>query len=147
MIRNRETREGFLDAIREALSGVPGPTPESTTRLAEIRWPLVITTNYDDLFFYACRNLRQNDKQDWPGEILGRSPRDCKLVYSSLTGPFDREYFWHVQGFLGGPCGQYHEDDGIRIRELQDQLVIGHAEYRKATNRAPDFRRCFTEVF
>lgn len=153
VIQNRDGRPGLLEAVKEALETSRLEVPESTFSLAQIRWPLVISTNYDDLFFYACRCSRpsegdQEHSNDMDVQVLGRSPRDCKLVISSLTGPFDRQYIWHVQGFLGGQFpGQKPENDVPDIEALQDQLVIGHSEYRRVTNRAPDFRRCFTEVF
>jgi hypothetical protein len=153
IIQNRDGPAGFLATLRDALRTKVQEVPKSTTSLAQISWPLVVSTNYDDLFFYACRCRHPAEVGDeWPNEmgveVLGRSPRDCKLVFSSLTGPFDRQYIWHVQGFLGGQFpGRNPEIDVPSIRALQEQLVIGHAEYRRVTNRAPDFRRCFTEVF
>jgi hypothetical protein len=153
IIRNKEGRDGLLAAVKEALASHPVIVPESTTSLAQIRWPLVISTNYDDLFFYACRCSRSSESDperssEMNVQVLGRSSRDCKLVVSSLTGPFDRQYIWHIQGFLGGQFpGLEPENDIPNIEALRDQLVIGHSEYRRVTNRAPEFRRCFTEVF
>jgi len=153
IIRNREGRCGFLEAVRKALETCITEVPQNTLSLAQIRWPLVISTNYDDLFFYSCRCSRPlKGDEEWSNDldvqILGRSARDCKLVISSLTGPFDRQYIWHVQGFLGGQFpGQEPKNDIPNIDELRDELVIGHSEYRRVTNRAPEFRRCFTEVF
>ena len=155
IIENRCRREGFLGAVLEALETGSKEIPRSTNSLAKIHWPLVVSTNYDDLFFYACRCSRQSDldpqsqkARELAVQVLGRSSRDCKLIMSSLSGPFDRQYIWHVQGFLGGQFpGRKPENDIPKIDALQEQLVIGHAEYRRVTNRAPDFRRCFTEVF
>jgi hypothetical protein len=151
-IRNSYGRDCFLDAVRRALS-VEGESPElppQTTSLAAIDWPLVVSTNYDDLYFGACRRRRSDDVEqmfdrDLDVDVLGRSPKDCKLVLSSLHGPFDRRYIWHVQGFLGGQFGGGIEEKVAD--DLRDQLVIGHAEYRLVTNAAPHFRRCFGELF
>jgi hypothetical protein len=152
VIQNRRGREDFLKAVRRALERDCPNVPLQTQRLGAIPWPLVISTNYDDLFFYSsCCNPKgphyAND--DTSVQILGRSAKDCKLAISSLTGPFDRQYIWHVQGFLGG---QYDrrivvKNDVPNQESLSEQLVIGHAEYRAVTNRAPYFRRCFGEVF
>jgi hypothetical protein len=152
MIQNRYGRHKFLDDLRNALATTCLEIPKNTLSLAQIRWPLVVSTNYDDLFFYACRCRRplsgEEEPEEMRVEILGRSSKDCKLVVSSLTGPFDRQYIWHVQGFLGGQTtGANLEGDVPNLRSLQDQLVIGHDEYRRVTNRAPQFRRCFAEVF
>jgi hypothetical protein len=151
IIQNRDGRQGFLKALANALENSAGEAPPQTQKLAEIRWPLTVSSNYDDLFFYACR-CQPSTSQRWQNEsgiqILGRSAKDCKLIISSLAGPFDRQYIWHVQGFLGG---QYPGADVVRdvpaLDELRDQLVVGHAEYRRVSNRSPEFRRCFTEVF
>jgi hypothetical protein len=150
IIQNREGRTGLLKAVCEALRTENREVPKSTFSLAQIPWPLVISTNYDDLFFYSAlsRPYDQEWSKDMDVQILGRSARDCKLVVSSLTGPFDRQYIWHVQGFLGGQFpGKKVEDDIPNIQALQDDLIIGHSEYRRVMNRAPEFRRCFTEVF
>src|SRR5260370_19269479 len=137
-IRNSHGRECFLDAIRNALmiKGAPSDIPLQTTSLASICWPLVVSTNYDDLYFGACQSLGGMEVQ-----VLGRTPKDCKVMLSSLHGPFDRQYIWHVQGFLGSPLGTRVEKP--ILDDLQDQLVVGHSEYRLVTNASPHFRRCF----
>jgi hypothetical protein len=149
LIRNRYGRDHFLDSVRIALEGPSAEFPEQTTRLSDMCWPLVVSTNYDDLFFYSCR---YNPKSPYylgatNVQVLGRSARDCKLVISSLCGPLDRQYIWHIQGFLGGQFGKDVEKDVENLTSLQDQLVIGHSEYRAVTNRNPEFRRCFGEIF
>jgi len=156
IIRNSKGHAGFLEAVGSALKtecseNQSADIPVNLLTLAKICWPLVVSTNYDDLFFQACRCRRLEDQkfpEEMRVEILGRSSRDCKLVVSSLTGPFDRQYIWHVQGFLGGQTFGYDPKiDVPNLNSLRDQLVIGHAEYRRVTNRAPEFRRCFAEVF
>jgi hypothetical protein len=143
-LQNQHTQERVLQLIRDALEGPDKAVPAQTQSLAQIAWPLLITTNYDDLY-YQTRRARIKEEGDDEDNlvILGRSSRDCKLVISSLTGPFDCELIWHVQGLLGGFC----EKMPTGLESLRDQLVIGHAEYRAVTNRSPDFRRCFGEVF
>jgi hypothetical protein len=118
---------------------------------------LTISTNYDDLYYGECLDpVPSIGKSILPGppgeshiEILGRSPLDCKKVLASLNGPVDRRLIWHVQGFLGGqhPNKPARELDDERLATLQSELVIGHQEYRRVANTAPNFRRCFGEVF
>jgi hypothetical protein len=106
-IRNTRGRECFLRCLTEAIKGEEfhSGLPPQTKALAAIYWPLVISTNYDDLFFRACS---QNADDVLSPVVLGRCPADCKRVMSSLNGPFDRRTIWHIQGFLGG---QYREHD------------------------------------
>ena len=74
------------------------------------------------------------------------------MVVSSLNSPFDRECLWHIQGFLGG---QHEASDNWmkelraqeRDKQFEQELVIGHGDYRRATTTAVHFRRCFGEVF
>jgi len=149
-IRNSRGHACFLDAIRRALTPkVPAPEmPLQTERLAAICWPLVVSTNYDDLYFGACLKAGGHVPIfDSDIRILGRSPKDCKTVLSSFHGPFDRRYIWHIQGFLGGQYGGGIEMQIPRLQELQEQLVIGHAEYSAVTNASPHFRRCFGQMF
>jgi hypothetical protein len=152
-IRNSRGAASFLESIGRALTvkDAPQEIPLQTTRLAAINWPLVVSTNYDDLFLGACRCRLPGAGEQPQGEmdvqVLGRSPKDCKLVLSSLHGPFDRQYIWHVQGFLGGQFGGGIEKAVPGLDDLRDQLVVGHAEYRLVTNSSPHFRRCFGEMF
>jgi hypothetical protein len=143
-LQNQYTQERVLERIREALEGADETVPAQTASLAQISWPLVITTNYDDLYYQARRvRIKEEGGDEDNLVILGRSPRDCKLVISSLTGPLDCQSIWHLQGLLGG----FGEKMPTGLESLRDQLVIGHAEYRAVTNRSPEFRRCFGEVF
>ena len=55
------------------------------------------------------------------------------------------EVVWALQGFLGP---RKNIADQLRgLTELKSEIVVGHAEYRRTTNREPHFRRCFAEVF
>jgi hypothetical protein len=149
-LRNSCDDEGFRATLTEALKGEdfdkPGP-PDQTLALAEIYWPLTISTNYDHLFYCACRSVF---KDHLPPKILGRGADDCKQVMSALVNPFDRETIWHIQGFLGEDCPVCPTppvSDVSHLDRLRRELVFGHAEYRRAANTAVHFRRCFGEVF
>lgn len=114
-------------------------TPQ-TAALALSTWPLVLTTNYDDLYVTA------QEKGDVP-EVLGRSVADCHKVLRSLDAS-TRPILWALQGFVGG---QAREPSAIvpdvgRRRELASQLVVGHQQYQNAINSQPHFRRAFAEV-
>jgi hypothetical protein len=145
-IQNAYGRKCFLDTIRCALKGKSEDMPAQTTSLAAIRWPLAVSTNYDDLYYGACRT-GQTPQRGVDVQVIGRSPRDCKLVLCALHGPFERQYVWHVQGFLGGQFDGEIQGSVDHLEDLQEQLVVGHAEYRRATNAQPHFRRCFGEMF
>jgi SIR2-like domain len=145
----RHSGKDLIQAIRQSLKSeayAKLPLPPQTAALAKIYWPLTISTNYDDFFYGACS--RAFEKRLKP-LILGRSANDCKRVMSSLASPFDREIIWHIQGFVGElllECDDEPEPDK-HSQALQKELVIGHSEYRKVTNTAVHFRRCFGEVF
>jgi hypothetical protein len=146
-IRNTEGYQCFLKAIDAALKGSApnSDTPPQTEALAAIYWPLTISTNYDDLFYSACRQHSAGKVQ---AELLGRSPEDCKRIVSSLKSPFDRELIWHIQGFLGDlDDDKFAGIDKACLAKLRHELVVGHAEYRSVTNTEVQFRRCFSEVF
>ncbi len=196
-LRNKLTQEEYWGQLREALQPNPSRViPVQTRNLARIWWPLVITTNYDDLFLTATRTSARSKmrfRRRWPMQpmhLVSRHPQDCRRILSSLVepligidettmgegvapgsvvqegslpehDPFAPEgagsYLWHVQGFLGGqadPHSKPEERDpassgpGFQspLRFLED-LVIGHAEYRRVINTELQFRRCFGEVF
>jgi hypothetical protein len=145
VLRNACDPDQFFKAVQSALLNADTAVPEQTEALAAIAWPLVITTNYDDLYYGACRC--SSVPSELSAEVLGRSPLDCKRLVSSLNGPFDRQYIWHIQGFLGGQHPDKRSMESERIAELREQLVIGHAEYRRVANTAAQFHRCFGEIF
>jgi hypothetical protein len=145
-------------AIREALKGKGKGIPRQTQELAKIHWPLVISTNYDDLFYGECYN--QVAAGQLEPQILGRCPSDCKRIVASLNSPFDRKYIWHIQGFVGGQHPHFDDPPAYdklvkaveigrpnKLQELCRELVVGHSEYRAVANAAVHFRRCFGEVF
>lgn len=147
----RRRRDGELaGALRRVLSASMGEAmPAQTTALARLDWPLMITTNYDDLLRRAYNRRLEDDARqrlatasgqtDIEVErvvVAGRNARDCQQVSSSLdasTGPI----LWALQGFLAS--------DGEP--PLEDEIVLGHEEYRRATHAQPHFRRVFAEVF
>ena len=143
-IRNSAGHTAGLRYIREALRAGSSEIPTQTQVLATIRWPLAISTNYDDLFYGAvCLASGTNS----PPMLVGRSPQHCKHVISSLSGPLNGSYIWHVQGFLGGQHPELPSSLLEPLAPLSRELVIGHSEYRAVTSSAPHFRRCFGEVF
>jgi hypothetical protein len=138
--------DGFAEVVERAL-GVPrSDPPPQTVALAQLWWPLVMTTNYDNCFVTAQRRLwfGKNAKHgERPIEIVGRSPFDCQRVLASLTSPGD-SLLWAVQGYLRAPC---RDRSGVQEPDLSRELVIGHQEYRTVTNREVHFRRAFAEVY
>ena len=148
-LRNSKDEKEFRNILTEALKGEEfhKGLPEQTQALAEIYWPLTVSTNYDHLFYCACRSVFEDRL---PPKILGRGADDCKQVMSALVSPFDRETIWHIQGFLGEDCPVCHAPpvgDASHLERLRRELVFGHSEYRRAANTAVHFRRCFGEVF
>jgi hypothetical protein len=101
-------------AVRAALleSG-QAPPPPSTATLAGFNWPLVLTTNYDDLYIAAVhaeflgtrigerQRTGDEERKVPPVEVVGRSPSDCHLVLNALRRPA-RPLIWALQGFLPG---------------------------------------------
>ena len=118
--------------------------PSQTKALAGAFWPLVITTNYDDVYWKATPKGRQNPAPT----VLGRDRRDCHEVLSSLDSGLE-PLLWCIQGFVGGQKLAKPKDI-VRNRQKREQLlrevVLGYQQYQRATNDAPHFRRAFAEV-
>lgn len=135
------------DAISEALRSSDGSleVPRQAKALAEFRWPLVITTNYEDVFLKAVR-LPGWSKDAY--DVRGRTLQDCHAVLRSLDWP-SSPILWAIQGFLGGPFMSLHETvpDESRRQSLLAEIVISHRQYQEATYLNPHFRRAFSEVF
>ena len=171
-IRARGERLG--DVVRAVLSngGGTSPPPPQTEALAALTWPLVVTTNYDDLYVEAAhhahleRNPKLRTRQDrWlvPLLLLGRSAADCQRVLTSLRQP-DVPILWAVQGFVGGQArsrlgadansadfyaesvADANPDYEQRTSALGNELVVGHAEYRRVALMSQPFRRAFAEL-
>jgi hypothetical protein len=140
------------EAVRDAvyLDSEAG-VPESTAALARIHWPLVCSTNYDELYLRACaaRLPARLDRQRWPRiRVLGRCESDCRFLLQHLAFPAQTA-LWCIQGFLKPTTQDALDilDPETLVGQLESELVIGHAEYRKATHQAPHFRRAFAELF
>jgi SIR2-like domain len=163
ILRNQGRTEELWNKLREALrSSAPMTVPRQTEKLARIYWPLIVTTNYDDLFLKAAAEAEAataRRKLDGAGIMqLTRHPWHCKEVMNSLVEPSGR-YVWHIQGFLGGQADPDSTPEALAKRKREgstrrvpfqrflDDLVVGHGEYRRVTNLEPQFRRCFAEVF
>ena len=165
-----ESQSRLVEGVRAALSTSPcAPTPQ-LAKLAKIEWPLVVTTNYDDLYVAALAaanptrkdRSRASDKEIAPVELLGRSHRDCQELVAALRRPA-RPLVWALQGYVGGQAAaisrrrgrgiRYRDtvkDDeryGAQVKELEQQLVVGHADYRRVAWKSEHFRRAFAEVF
>lgn len=129
----------------------PSSVPDSTLALAQIQWPLVCSTNYDELYLRACAEYLDSriDRKRWPRiRVLGRCESDCRFLLQHLAFPA-QAVLWSIQGFLD-PMTQDARDilDPETLRsQLESELVIGHSEYRKTTHQAPHFRRAFAELF
>ncbi|XXF76070.1 SIR2 family protein [Myxococcaceae bacterium GXIMD 01537] len=130
-------QEALIEACRTALSSKDVHIPEGTQRLADIWWPLVITTNYDNLYPSAVRK-RWNTQM----HVFGRSPMHCFQVGRVLREPMSPA-LWAIQGYLDTPCGEQFDPMG----HVATELVVGHEEYRRVTHREPHFRRAFAEIY
>ena len=145
----RDAPGAFAKAVRTALlSQEPGVPPVSPQMLAltQIWWPLALTTNYDNCYaagFHQNFGSRQL-------AVVGRGAVDCQRVLSSLSTA-GRSLLWALQGYLSDlPCTELSPLvtplSGDQ-RQLEEQLVVGHEEYRRITYRDLHFRRSFAEVF
>lgn len=137
-MRSLRLQAGNTNAVAKAIekavysSSFSKTIPAQAKALANLFWPLVCTTNYDDIYLRA--------KSLGNPRVLGRSDLDCHQILQHLSFPTS-EVLWALQGFLAprDPCS--------KISGLEGELVVGHAEYRRVANREPHFRRCFAEVF
>jgi len=142
-------REGsdVTRAIREAIYPTESrEIPTKTRTLASIYWPLVCTTNYDDLY---CRARWEATLRRSVPRILGRSEQGCRQVLQHLDFPAE-QVIWHLQGFLEPEemdARRLLQEANPNLGDLESELVVGHAEYRRAAHQAPHFRRCFAQVF
>jgi hypothetical protein len=140
----RRQGQDISSAISKAVYSIDdGSIPSQAEALASVFWPLVCTTNYDDIYFRA-----KLKRSGFLPRILGRSEADCREVLRHIGFP-SGEAVWVLQGLLSA------KDLGVRAamgsnfnqRQLELELVVGHAEYRKVAHLAPHFRRCFAELF
>lgn len=159
------TAEQRADAYRYGLSTHPVgkcPITDQMHAFTRCHWPLVLTTNYDDLYPASrrkrikaqCRERSLRSEQtekivnsNTP-KILGRSAKDCQEVLRSLDVQ-SHPLLWALQGFLGGQARAPGKlvPESHRRQELAAQVVAGHQQYQHAINAQPYFRRAFAEVF
>jgi SIR2-like domain len=98
-------------------------------------------TNYDSLFLdrYNQKHGRDAPKGYYRMEVVGRDRGDCQRVLNSAHTP-DSPLLWAIQGFFDSHNSQ-------AIHRLCGQLTVGHTDYRRQTQDAPNFRRAFAEVY
>lgn len=133
----RRKQEGVSRAVANAIyansaAGKGWKPTEQSEALAAIRWPLVLSTNYEDFFHAAAMQA------GYDYTVLGR--RDAARVLASLS-MLDEPILWALQGFVPR-TGATPE-----LPDLSGELVVGHAEYRRVTHMDVAFRRSFAEVF
>ncbi len=151
MLLKSRTPDQRDDAYRKALRVISTPPsamiPTSQMlALAALEWPLILTTNYDDLYWKAKQ--KTDAPQPYRLNIAGRSLPDCHQVLRSLSEP-SRPILWALQGYLGGQCAPPEESlpsESQRVK-LAQEVVVGHQQYQRAIHAAPHFRRAFGEVF
>lgn len=110
--------------------------PDQAEALARHPWPLIVTTNYDDILPHLMHSRRP--------EVHGRSRDDCIAIARSLD-IFGDPKIWYVQGFVPiiGADALY----GTARADLVGEVVVGHQQYQQAINGDMVFRRTFAEVF
>lgn len=148
-------RQALAEAGREALRGTDDSRiPDQTAALAEIHWPLVMSTNYDDLLLRAAHARRAaaiaagERRAMLPPlyELAGQSVQDCHTVLRSLDVVMP-PVLWALQGFLGGRALTQTPIEAARAERLEREVVIGHQQYQAVINAQPHLRRAVAEVF
>jgi SIR2-like domain len=153
--------EGRRARIRAALldTSVPQQIPPQSISLAHGYWPLLITTNYDDVMLAALQAAHsgssalphsdiQLSENTGHVSLLGRAQADCEKILRSLD-VYQPRIIWHIQGYVGKvvPLGMPRYHGRCDEDALLEQLVIGHQQYQRAANQNQSFRRAFAEVF
>ena len=155
----RRRGEDVAKVLADVLYNDDQPLPPQTLALVSMFWPLVCTTNYDDVYLRA-KHTRELDRLAKAGKpnakpvlprALGRSEADCRELLEHLSFPVG-EVLWALQGLIGprympGPDLRSAIGDAQRRASFEQELVVGHAEYRREAHRAPHFRRTFAEMF
>ncbi len=144
----RQDGVDIAEAISKAVYCEDAKVPDQAVALASIYWPLVCTTNYDDIYLRAkllCQQGKPEQKLPW---VLGRTETDCRELLRHIDFPAG-EAVWALQGLLGPRDAGVKQILGDKFDKarFEQELVVGHAEYRTVANRAPHFRRCFAELF
>lgn len=145
----RRHGRNLADAVRSAVYCPEQDcrVPPAAAALARLHWPLVCTTNYDEIYLKAKAELLATRAHGALPRVLGRSENDCRRLLQHLRFPTD-EVLWALQGFLRPMTPEVRRHADLpRLAALESELVIGHAEYRKTAHLAPHFRRTFAELF
>jgi hypothetical protein len=137
-----------VDNSSEWARGIP-----QSKALAALWWPLVVSTNYDDLFARLYRDERAEEAKDkstpiTPGlkdpyagtiKVIGRDRADCAELLNALsvTAP---TLLWAIHGLLPASPSE-------ATKRLENDLVVGHDEYRRLTHAEPYYRRTFGELW
>lgn len=136
---SREGKGVLVESIRESLGYATRKKPKATDHciaLAEIWWPLVLSTNYDRMF--VDQYSKTHSSIDGPPiTVFGRNQLDCHTLLSAFKSPLNTLY-WAVQGYFGESCTG---------EDLQKELVVGYKQYRNATFNSLAFRSAFAEIF
>lgn len=134
-------------ALAKALRSSSPKLPPQLTELTKVSWPLIVTTNYDDLIVASIRRANESRARTLPEpRVLARGHKDCIDVVRSLD-ILQQPIVWHVQGQVPGIADARDGKILDQLEPLLDQVVLGHQEYQQAINADPAFRRAFAEVF
>jgi hypothetical protein len=130
--------------------------PRQAAALAEGYWPIIITTNYDDVLLAALHAKQERNQVGLADDqglfhpiwLLGRSQADCETILRALDANHPR-MIWHIQGNVGSVLPE--RIPRLRatgnLQTLLDEVVVGHQQYQRAANQNPTFRRTFAELF
>ncbi len=131
-----------------------------TRALAQLWWPLVVSTNYDDLFATAYLTARERELAarlhssdqgaaermtvrggPYGGHlnVLGRTRAHCADVLNALTTTVPT-VLWAIHGFVARQSDE-------PLRPLEGELVLGHDAYRRLAHADPFYRRTFGELW
>lgn len=131
-----------------------------TDALAKLWWPLVVSSNYDDLFAVSYASQRSMELADtlrrggaasaeyapadeapYEGHlhVLGRSRRDCSRLLSALSVTVPT-VLWAIHGYLP-------RRPIATLESLESEMVVGHDEYRRIAHADPYYRRAFGELW
>jgi hypothetical protein len=130
--------------------------PRQAAALGKGYWPIIITTNYDDILLAALCAEQEGNEAGLAGDqglfhpilLLGRSQADCETILRALDANHPR-MIWHIQGNIGGvlPERVPRLRATANFQTLLDEVVVGHQQYQRAANQNSTFRRTFAELF
>lgn len=137
-------QEEFANVVDRSLWQTRQPIPRQSELLAAIYWPIVCSTNYEDLYFRAVVNAGRPAPK-----VVGRGNESCRRVLGHMAF-HEGEMLWMLQGFLGSTdvaLADQLKQENTGVDELRRELVVGHSEYRMVAHRLPHFRRTFSHLF